>query len=175
LKGKNTIIINKWNICFRTYIAKPASSWIDDYFDWSQSDACCKMYSNGSFCPHADFNCANSCPRESKGPRPAPNDFSRYVPFFLSDNPDGECAKGGHAGYGPGVNYLPMSAPIDSPPLFKVGANYFMAYHTILKTSEDYYEAMRAARKIAANITETINIRARALGFNSSVEVFPYR
>jgi Niemann-Pick C1 protein len=26
-----------------TYIARPASSWIDDFFDWSQLDNCCKQ------------------------------------------------------------------------------------------------------------------------------------
>lgn len=36
-----------------TYIARPASSWIDDYFDWSALTACCKYFpTNGSFCPH---------------------------------------------------------------------------------------------------------------------------
>lgn len=36
-----------------TYIARPASSWLDDYFDWSSSASCCKYFSNnGSFCPH---------------------------------------------------------------------------------------------------------------------------
>lgn len=36
-----------------TYIARPASSWIDDYFDWSSSSSCCKYFpNNGSFCPH---------------------------------------------------------------------------------------------------------------------------
>lgn len=38
-----------------------------------------------------------------------------------------------------------------------------MAYHNILKTSEDYYESMRAARKISDNLTSTVG-----------VEVFPY-
>lgn len=26
-----------------TYIARPSSSWIDDYFDWSQLEQCCKQ------------------------------------------------------------------------------------------------------------------------------------
>lgn len=47
-----------------------------------------------------------------------------------------------------------------------------MSYHTILKTSADYYEAMRSARSISANLTEMMN--ARTGGGNSSVEVFPY-
>lgn len=36
-----------------TYIARPSSSWIDDYFDWSTLPTCCKYFkNNGSFCPH---------------------------------------------------------------------------------------------------------------------------
>lgn len=36
-----------------TYIARPPSSWIDDYFDWSQSSSCCQYFANNaSFCPH---------------------------------------------------------------------------------------------------------------------------
>lgn len=36
-----------------TYIARPASSWIDDYFDWSTIDTCCRQNSTtGDFCPH---------------------------------------------------------------------------------------------------------------------------
>lgn len=37
-----------------TYLARPASSWIDDYFDWSELSNCCKYFpNNGSFCPHS--------------------------------------------------------------------------------------------------------------------------
>lgn len=104
------------------------------------------------------------------GNRPQPGDFDRYLPFFLKDNPDAECAKAGHPSYGPGVKYVEKQKNE-----LKVRANYFMAYHTILKTSKDYYEAMRAARKIAANITDTINIRTKELGLNSTTQVFPYR
>jgi len=32
-----------------------------------------------------------------------------------------------------------------------------MAFHTILKTSEDYYEALRWARKLTDNLTLTLN------------------
>lgn len=52
-----------------------------------------------------------------------------------------------------------------------VVASYFMTYHTILKTSRDYYEALLWARQISDNITQTIN----AGGMNPTVEVFPYR
>lgn len=50
----------------RTYIAQPASSWLDDYMDWSLytsgDNACCRIKeSDGSFCPSTDnvSNCTN--------------------------------------------------------------------------------------------------------------------
>lgn len=42
-----------------------------------------------------------------------------------------------------------------------------MSYHSILKNSHDYTEALRYARVIADNLTKTMNIE--------NVEVFPYR
>lgn len=61
-----------------------------------------------------------------------------------------------------GVNY-----ELDEEGNAKIFDSYTMSYHSILKNSKDYYEALRSARKIAANITDTINM--------SGVEVFPYR
>lgn len=100
--------------------------------------------------------------------RPIPSDFNKYVSYFLNDNPDSSCAKGGHAAYSAAVNLNKQN----------VGASYFMTYHTILKTSYDYYESLRSARKISANITQTIHGSMRLAGRPESeiqnVEVFPY-
>ncbi|XP_011630043.1 NPC intracellular cholesterol transporter 1-like [Pogonomyrmex barbatus] len=156
----------------RTYIAKPAASWMDDYIDWSGLPGCCKYFSaNNSFCPHTGRSCSVCNITLNKYNRPIPTDFDRYVSFFLQDNPDDTCAKGGHAAYGHGVNYV--TDP--NTGMSTVGASYFMAYHTILKTSADYYESMRAARVVAANITNMINCNLKKLNAeNTSVEVFPY-
>ncbi|CAD6208835.1 GSCOCG00010663001-RA-CDS [Cotesia congregata] len=138
-----------------SYIATPASSWLDDYIDWSQAPDCCKVFkSNDSFCPHQGRKGCTSCDISSnKYDRPPPREFEKYVSFFLEDNPDEQCAKAGHAAYGQGVNYLTNK----QTNLSSVRASYFMAYHSILKTSEDYYESMKAARKISANITNMLN------------------
>ncbi|KOC62540.1 Niemann-Pick C1 protein [Habropoda laboriosa] len=145
----------------RTYIAKPASSWLDDYIDWSQLSSCCKYFvSNSSFCPHTDTTCANCNISRNNIGRPISSDFDKYVSFFLQDNPDDTCAKAGHGAYGHGVNYITNPDTGFS----KVGASYFMAYHTILKTSADYYESMRAARAVSANITNMINNHLRSIG-----------
>ncbi|VEN41344.1 unnamed protein product [Callosobruchus maculatus] len=146
-----------------SYIARPSSSWIDDYFDWTSTPDCCKYYpANNSFCPHDDPDgVCEDCEitADTKTHRPVPEDFKRYVSFFLKDNPDESCAKAGHAAYGSAVNYRENK----TSHLADVGANYFMSYHTILKTSADYYESMRAARKLAGQMSDTLQ-----------VEVFPY-
>lgn len=40
-----------------TYLARPSSSWIDDYIDWSNIDSCCKYnVKTGGFCPHSSHS-----------------------------------------------------------------------------------------------------------------------
>jgi Niemann-Pick C1 protein len=46
-----------------------------------------------------------------------------------------------------------------------------MAYHTTVKTSKDFYEALKSARRVAEEIS---NMLKEELG-SSAVEVFPYR
>ncbi|KAK0092687.1 hypothetical protein PV326_000847, partial [Microctonus aethiopoides] len=155
-----------------TYISKPASSWLDDYFDWSQSKSCCKYFkSDNSFCPHNNNTLyCEDCEIHKRNGRPIPADFEKYVSFFLNDNPDETCAKGGHAAYKQGVNYI--TNPANN--LSTVGASYFMSYHSILKSSADYYESMREARKVSANITAMLNENLKLNNQNTTAEVFPY-
>nr|CAD7444918.1 unnamed protein product [Timema bartmani] len=145
-----------------SYIARPASSWLDDYIDWSTTTGCCKYFPNNmSFCPH-DYNVdCNNCDiaQDKNTNRPIPMAFKKYLPFFLEDNPTESCAKAGHASYSSGVNYH-----LTDNNTTIVTANYFAAFHTILKTSSDYYESIRAARKLSDNISLTINTRLKAAG-----------
>ncbi|CAO1305403.1 unnamed protein product [Diamesa tonsa] len=161
-----------------SYIAKPASSWLDDYFDWSQIEKCCKKQkdANEGFCPHSGGKNCEACKIPlAANQRPYSKDFKKYVSFFLQDNPDAECAKGGHAAYSSAVNINQNPMNVQE---YDVGASYFMSYHTILKTSTDYYEALRSARKISANITRSIQgqmrINDRPESEVEQIEVFPY-
>uniref|UniRef100_A0A182PPK3 SSD domain-containing protein n=1 Tax=Anopheles epiroticus TaxID=199890 RepID=A0A182PPK3_9DIPT len=158
-----------------TYLARPASSWLDDYIDWSAAPGCCKQWTNGSFCPHQKSACGACNITMTPQKRPVESSFRQYVSFFLEDNPDEACAKAGHAAYGSGVKYQSDAL---APFYNDVGASYFMAYHTILKSSSDYYEALRSARKISANITSTIHANLRLQGRSEAdiqqIEVFPY-
>lgn len=102
--------------------------------------------------------------------RPDVSDFRHFVPFFLQDNPSASgCVKGGHAAYAQAVNYKMLNKT-----QAKVGATYYQGYHTVLKTSLDYYSALKGARGVAANLTETLNRNLKEQGKNITVNVFPY-
>ncbi|XP_044315818.1 NPC intracellular cholesterol transporter 1 isoform X1 [Drosophila rhopaloa] len=158
----------------QTYIARPASSWIDDYFDWAAAaSSCCKYKKDtGDFCPHQDTSCLKCNITKNSLQRPVEKEFEKYLPFFLKDNPDDQCAKAGHAAYGGAVRYS------NSHERLNIETSYFMAYHTILKSSSDYFLALASARKISANITQMLQGRLMSNGVPMekalTVEVFPY-
>ncbi|KXJ81281.1 hypothetical protein RP20_CCG020355 [Aedes albopictus] len=148
-----------------TRIARPSSSWLDDYIDWLSIDSCCRYNStDGSFCLSSNTFC-QSCPREydETGVRPTVEQFERYMEFFLSDIPDDRCAKAGRAAYLTALNYV-----TDSSGHLNVHDSYFMSYHTTVVTSRDFYEALEWARKITDDIQQMLDEKG------AGVEVFPY-
>ncbi|KAJ9578621.1 hypothetical protein L9F63_005111, partial [Diploptera punctata] len=143
-----------------TYLARPASSWIDDYFDWSTLQDCCQVTNP------VDGLTKECSSTVSKGIiRPTVEEFEDHLPAFLVSNPGKKCPKGGHASYADGLNYH-----LDDEGNAHPQDSYFMAYHTTLKTSKDYYEALRAARMVTDTITETMRKKFKS----NDIEVFPY-
>lgn len=65
------------------------------------------------------------------------------------------------------INFQGVRYSLDEEGNANISTAYVMSYHTVLKGSEDYYEALRYARIIADNLTATINI--------PGVTIFPYR
>jgi len=65
-----------------------------------------------------------------------------------------------------GLNYI-MDDENNAHPM----DSYFMGYHTTLKVSKDYFEALRAARRVSDDITIMLRIYTNS----STVEVIPYR
>ncbi|XP_073710084.1 NPC intracellular cholesterol transporter 1 [Misgurnus anguillicaudatus] len=148
-----------------TKISNVPSSWLDDYFDWVKpQSSCCRYYnSTGAFCNASVVNktCIHCRPMTASGKqRPNGTEFMQFLPMFLTDNPNIKCGKGGHAAYSTAVDLKDNNT--------EVGATYFMTYHTILKTSTDYIDAMRMAREITDNITQAIGPQ------DKSYRVFPY-
>lgn len=91
---------------FSSYIAHAASSWLDDYVDWVSSKGnppCCRQYINAknstdNFCKSSvsdpDHALCRSCDYTPVNGRPVDEDFMKYLPWFLEDNPGLSCAKG---------------------------------------------------------------------------------
>ncbi|XP_004465177.1 NPC intracellular cholesterol transporter 1 [Dasypus novemcinctus] len=158
-------IFNAAELDSYTRIGFAPSSWIDDYFDWVKpQSSCCRVYNTtGQFCNASvvDPACVRCRPLTPEGKqRPQGEDFMKFLPLFLSDNPNPKCGKGGHAAYGSAVNILGNNT--------RVGATYFMTYHTVLQTSADFIDAMKKARLVASNITDTMGVRGK------TSRVFPY-
>ncbi|XP_056599830.1 NPC intracellular cholesterol transporter 1 [Triplophysa dalaica] len=148
-----------------TKIHNVPSSWLDDYFDWVKpQSSCCRYYnSTGAFCNASvvEKTCVHCRPMTPSGKqRPNGTDFMRFLPMFLSDNPNIKCGKGGHAAYSTAVDLKNNNTD--------VGATYFMTYHSILKTSADYIDALKMARELTDNITQAVGPQ------DKSYRVFPY-
>ncbi|CAJ1072507.1 NPC intracellular cholesterol transporter 1 [Xyrichtys novacula] len=135
-------------------IAFTPSSWLDDYFDWVKPQStCCRYYNTtGAFCNASvvDPSCVHCRPMTPSGKqRPEGEDFMHFLPMFLSDNPNIKCGKGGHAAYATAVDLYPDNKG--------VGATYFMTYHTILNESSDFIHALKMARTVAHNISQSMD------------------
>uniref|UniRef100_G1PCU2 NPC1 like intracellular cholesterol transporter 1 n=1 Tax=Myotis lucifugus TaxID=59463 RepID=G1PCU2_MYOLU len=179
----------------QSYLAIPASSWVDDFIDWLTPSSCCRLYSFGpnkdQFCPSTvnSLGCLKNCMSFTGPVRPSVDQFHKYLPWFLSDPPNIKCPKGGLAAYSTSVKLdhdgqvldpRPHTSPSASPPQTLratcgstglAPASRFMAYHKPLKNSQDYTEALRAARALAANITAGLR---KVPGTDPAFEVFPY-
>ena len=134
-----------------TYISQPPSSWLDDYISWlhPMSGCCAFSKEHDQFCPYSvrkNWTDCNVCVDEYVDFRPKPEDFPKFVPDFLKDNPGVNCNKGGHALYADAVEMVKNKT--------EIGATYFQAYHAVLTTSDDFTNALRWAREYAANFTK---------------------
>ncbi|XP_001379744.3 NPC1-like intracellular cholesterol transporter 1 [Monodelphis domestica] len=150
-----------------SYLAIPASSWVDDFIDWlTPTSDCCRLYRNNTFCSSTEgtvLTCFRKCiPYTTSTVRPTVEQFHKYLPWFLEDKANIKCPKGGLGAYDGAVN---ISADGE------ILATRFMAYHTPLKNSQEYTAALRAARELAANITADLR---RVPGTDPKFEVFPY-
>ncbi|XP_071883311.1 NPC1-like intracellular cholesterol transporter 1 [Anas platyrhynchos] len=151
-----------------SYLAIPATSWVDDFLDWlNPTGRCCRIHQFGSlagqFCPSTsnDISCLlGQCLNTTR--RPTVEEFERFLPWFLHDLPTLQCAKGGLGAYDTAVSMAANGT---------IMASRFMAYQRPLRTSQEYTAALRAARALAENITGTLR---QVPGTDPDFRVFPY-
>lgn len=156
----------------RSYLAIPASSWVDDFIDWlNPGSKCCRLYTSGpnsgQFCAanESAFVCLKKCMKTPPNGvlRPNVTEFNRYLPDFLSNRPDLQCPKGGLGAYDKAVVRDNFTGEII--------ASRFMAYHTPLVNSQEFTAALEKARELAHDITMTMR---QMPGTAPDFEVFPY-
>ncbi|XP_074837673.1 NPC1-like intracellular cholesterol transporter 1 [Carettochelys insculpta] len=150
-----------------SYLAIPASSWVDDFIDWLHPlSRCCRIKAGSDqFCPSTNTTaiCPLNCIRKmSEVIRPSVAEFNRFLPWFLQDMPNLNCPKGGLGAYDTSVKLGPDG---------EIQASRFMAYHTPLTNSQEYTAALRVARELAANITRSLQ---QVPGTDPGFRVFPY-
>ncbi|KAG4161988.1 hypothetical protein ERO13_D01G090000v2 [Gossypium hirsutum] len=160
-----------------SYIAKPAASWLDDFLVWLSPEAfgCCRKFTNGSYCPPDDqppccspndtacglsevCKDCTTCFRHSDlhNDRPSTAQFREKLPWFLDALPSADCSKGGHGAYTSSVEVTGYESGI-------IKASSFRTYHTPLNKQIDYVNSMRAARKFASRVSDSLKM-----------EIFPY-
>ena len=128
-----------------------------DYGDPTCGEKTDKAYLEGACLPcNSTFN---------KGERPGAEQFIKTIDWFLSANPSDRCPSGGHAAYGESVKLHEVQGKKI------VSATNMMAFHTILKTSEDYYTALSRARELSDSIMNVVN---NGTDPDKHVNVFPY-
>ncbi|XP_078521663.1 NPC1-like intracellular cholesterol transporter 1 [Lissotriton helveticus] len=161
----------------KTYLAIPASSWVDDFIDWlNPTSVCCRQHlfgpDKGQFCPSTSSSpsCIRKCLKPTTGTvRPNVAEFNKYLPLFLGDLPNLNCPKGGLGAYDSAVRLAGDSNSTNNR--HEIIATRFMAYHTPLKNSQEYTAALKVARELAANITRSAR---QVPGTDPNFEVFPY-
>ncbi|XP_054853741.1 NPC1-like intracellular cholesterol transporter 1 isoform X2 [Eublepharis macularius] len=154
-----------------SFLAIPASSWVDDFIDWlNPMTSCCRIHRSGEkegqFCSstETDQSCLlNMCMKHTSDIlRPDVEQFNKFLPWFLNDIPNLKCPKGGRGAYDTSVRFGSDG---------EIQASRFMAYHIPLKSSQDYTAALKAARELSDNITASMR---KVPGTDPTFRVFPY-
>ncbi len=178
-----------------TYIAQSTVNWIDDYIEWLNADpnaetssTCCysnvehdqfcdikKLESHHNRLPHDDLflKKCQSCPiNRTLYQFPDNEAILKYIGPYLKQNPSSTCIKAGHAMYGTGVN---LKYNDNTGKVNRIGSSHFMAYHTVLSSSNDFINAMVSANQISKMITEILNKGNNGSATDTNYEVIPYR
>ncbi|KAH0444053.1 hypothetical protein IEQ34_025550 [Dendrobium chrysotoxum] len=112
-----------------SFIAEPASSWLDDYFQWLNPalETCCRVRNNDPtlFCAPSDseYDCQ---------------------PCFANRSPH---PLGGQAAYSSAIT---LNEAGD-----KVVASNIRTFHTPLRSQNDFIDALRAAERISTSVKQT--------------------
>ena len=147
-----------------SFIFQPTASWIDDYLRWlNPASGCCRVRIRNPemFCrPRDSPRLCRACFEDHNPPWnitmrgfPEGEEFMKYLDQWLQSPADESCALGGAAAYATALD-------VDES---GVKASHFRTSHPPLKSQNDYINSLRAAQRIANEISD-----------RTGVSVFPY-
>jgi len=140
------------------------------------------VYKNNKFCPYntsdRDTRCKKCDLVNATSNKFNPEAFYEYAEDFLHDTPRTDCVSGGSAAYSNlvRIHYYDKdtSTPPGTSPKISIDSA-FSSYHVPLKDSKDFIESMKAARQIAQNIEDMLNVNLRSQPTSlDKLQVFPY-
>ncbi|SPO44003.1 related to NCR1 - transmembrane glycoprotein, involved in sphingolipid metabolism [Moesziomyces antarcticus] len=154
-----------------SWIAEPASSWIDDFLQWLNPilDGCCrvKISDPSVFCGPRDspFSCQPCF--EGRDPPwnitmdgfPEGEEFYRYLRKWLESPTDQDCPLGGQAAYSSALSIA--KDPVNGNE--SVRASHFRTYFSPLRSQSDFINALEQSQRISEDISSRTGYR-----------VFPY-
>lgn len=140
-----------------SFLAEPASSWIDDFFQWLNPvlDTCCrvKIADPNIFCSPSDseFDCQPCF--QDRDPAwsitlegmPEGDEFMMYLRQWLKSPTDANCPLGGQAAY--------SSALYIDEQTNKVITSQFRSFHTPLRSQADFIDALTSTTRVSSDIT----------------------
>lgn len=116
-----------------------------------------------------------ACETRNSKERPTGKPFKQHLQWFLQDNPGEICPVAGQAAYRDCLRLTRLKTLSQGGegdlPEYGVNASNFMAFHSILKSSRDYTQALAWSRKLTDRLEETIN---EGLPEENQINVFPY-
>ena len=172
-------LVNAKSVQNGSYIATGPNSWVDGYDSWMSSIDCFQVYKsdNSTFCASTVQNRTDLCFRneelfDSTYHLPIkimkPEHYYVYFEDFLNDVPYEKCPYGGRAQFKDAVRVVKNAKTKQA----LIDASYFMAYHSVLRSSKDFVNALEDAKLTSKYIQDTIN--SNKTESEKEVEVFPY-
>ncbi|KAF9818352.1 hypothetical protein IEO21_02867 [Rhodonia placenta] len=150
-----------------SFMAEPASSWIDDFFNWLDPahEKCCRVRKRDHtvFCRDTDSpRLCQMCYEDREQAWnitmtgfPENEDFMQYLRQWLVQPTTEDCSLAGKASFGTALSL--------SPDHDEVLASHFRTFHTPLKSQADFINSFTAAHRIADGLSQ-----------ETGMSIFPY-
>ncbi|CAO3578186.1 unnamed protein product [Absidia cylindrospora] len=169
-----------------SYIGEPTSVWLDDYFLWTNPNfQCCQLKKQRrrqqsmkqihpwtassrdgrKLCGDFDMNCEPCVPDwlvSDMDTLPEGQEFLEYYDLWINMPPSETCPLGGKAAYGDAI-VVSNGRGDDGQSVGTIETSHFRTFHTPLKNQNDFIQAYAAARRIANQLGDSLDL-----------DVYPY-